>query len=970
MTSGVGWPAVGRAQGDRTAGAFDLFFQLGLPETRGAKWVTAHGPGVPMNFAMQQGRGAQLSGNAWLVREEPDGTVELVVEQSRRVRLQRGDRTARLAGKSSLPRVHITPAELDKDVDKFAASYSNKPSVEDGTESHGDDYRHEAAQRAHGSSLLFLAHLHRQGRTDFAAKLLPQVLVHAPSPDTILDQAISMLADGRLADASGDWVTRGDAAAFAKAIEQLTTAFSRGWKSREAALLLLERVRAPQPARGAEDAAAKKAAALLLALRSEQLRELPRGRNWLLPGTAGGASSSALAMAMMSGLDDLAVAPELAADEPLPPAASATPLSAFFAESRRAAAALAHLLDDHRLLRVVRTSSGFNRNFHFGQPSREEVLKSAYEALPRPYELGEIAASLLQPLLPDEVLNFTHQRELDPARVLAWIESIAKLTDEQLAWDYLRRAQNPHDTGFLGALSYLVEHGNPETLKKLEEVFADPAAWSGNADDTIVPLLTGYVKRLGSGAEAFGGKLKEAVKAAIEDEQREEGSLPESFSAERKKQAAQEAAARLKQIDQILKPRGLSELLAEIVAGDGEEAEALLGTLAPAVAQTPWPEAEAQLFQAAAKAKEPAMKHQLLTLIAQQARTAKSASPGALTAATAEALGTLLADDASADAEETEDDVSEGESGQTVAQRAASAFLWRRLSPAEQQAWQQLAQEAPQIANEWSKARARAVAKGEPPTPLPDAQKISAEQLGALVDKLAPLAPADVLKQFTSLVPDEQLALARHLAKLDQWPPALAAAHFTITTINGPAEARARFEALRGRRFDEATLGEISAIAVKAAQEGQGFLARLTPSGTLAGLALTCTAQEQTITPEQLKASGLPGLSGKPSPNALLACYLQGGTGEELHGRPAGYAQPVWKDADITAAWRAEHLKTDTAPAKPQPADELEETPFGGAGDRSGFEKRLRAILALDMKSRGPFSVMWLVSTVENDSDP
>ena len=49
--------------------ALDIFFQLGLPDTRGAKWMKAYGPGISHREMLP---GRNFSGNAWLVREEAE----------------------------------------------------------------------------------------------------------------------------------------------------------------------------------------------------------------------------------------------------------------------------------------------------------------------------------------------------------------------------------------------------------------------------------------------------------------------------------------------------------------------------------------------------------------------------------------------------------------------------------------------------------------------------------------------------------------------------------------------------------------------------------------------------------------------------------------------------------------------------------------------------------------------------------
>jgi hypothetical protein len=949
----------------------EVFFQLGLPDTRGAKWVTASGDGVPNERMIEDFNGGRPIGNAWLVREESDGSLELVVDQSQRLRARRGGRARGASHGGTLPEVSVEPADLDQDVSVLAAAMEKKGgSGELGFS--GGDYEQARRTQSAGRALLFLAHLQRQGRLEIVRKVLPHVLAQAPTPELALDAAVSLVANGRLANLSAEWVARGDAASFARKVEALAAEFSRGWKDRDAALLLAERVRTQAPAPGASEPEAKRAAALFLALKPDELRQLPQGQNWLLPGSSSRARSGGLDS---SGLPEIEGLPFVGVDEPepdVPPvestAAVSGSLAKFLAGKRAAAAALARLLDDHRLLRVLRRSDR-SSSFYYREQSREEFLQRAYAELPRPYELGELAATLLDPLLPEAVRSSSDDAR-KTERVLAWLKEIADLTDEQLAWDYLRRARRTYENDFRTSLSYLVERGGEDTLGKLQEVFLDPAVWQGGSGDLVLTLLEPFLKRLTGDSTAFREKLKAVYKSALEEEQREQaGNFGNSMDEEMKKQYASRFTAQLKQLDQVLKPRGLGDLLAEIAASSNqEEAEALLQLAMPALSKAPRAEAEAQLFQTAAKTKTPATRGQLLMMTMQlgprnRASRESSAPPKVPDdPATRAALQTLLSDEAPIEAEDFG-----GEAGRTMADRTAAALVWPRLTPPEMAAWTALFQSVPELAAASLKQHARALAAGQPPPPRPDASRVPAEEVKKLSGQLAALPAGEIFAARRAQKPDQQLALAEHLAKLPQWPPSLIAAHFTITDFQmSPGGSFPEFavEQWKGRRFDATARQELSETVEKIGREGRGLTATLSGEGPLSGLKLSIGPNKRTFAAEDTAQLGLPGLAGKPPIIALAALYLQ--------SDPAGpqmVAFPIWKDAALAQAWRAENLKPGAA-KKPAGSDDSDTGPFGQRNDPVAFEKRLQSILDLKPEARGPFRLTWFVSTVQKNTEP
>jgi hypothetical protein len=944
--------------------ALEGLFQLGLPDTRGAKWVTAYVGGWPQQPMLPNASGDRM-GNAWLLREEPGGTVELVVDQSRRLRARRREGDDGTKKSTALPIAHIQPADLEKDMATLAAAVA-KNGAPGGREYSEYDYRQARALQGVGQALLFLAHLQRQGRGEFVGRTLPGVLALAPAPEQAVDAAVSALASGRLAQLTDEWIARGDAQAFANGVEALAAQFSRGWKQRDAALLLAQRARTPVPSPHTGDPAAQKTAAFLFGLRPGELDQPAQRGNWLLPSIPGVKSEAGDAEAPDP-------APTSADVAPSSDSTVHDPLAPLLAGKRTAAAALARLLDDHRLLRVRRDTERSYSSYR-GGTSREDLVKQSYDELPRPSELGDLAAALLEPILPDTLRGISDGSRT--ARILAWLKDIEALSDDQLAWDYLRRARSTYEDDFRTSLDWLVQRGSGETVEQLREVFLDPAVWQGGSRDELLPLLPQYLKRLPGDTAPFREKLRVAFTKALDEERRENIPGLEGNEAMKKAEAGR-AAGELKKFDQVLKPRGLGELLAEIAdSGEVEEAEGLFQPAAQMLAKAPRGEAEAQLFQAAARAKLPAVKQRLLLMLTMQtnmqnlaagkaAREAAPEVPG--DAATRAALQALLDDETPG----PDDEFGMGAS-RTVAESTAMALVWPRLPPHESAAWTELFQALPALGTTTLKQHARALATGQPPPARPDASRVPPPEVQKLAANLAVRPAGEVFAALRACTPDQQLALARHFAALPQWPPALIAAALTINDVrSGAGEPIVGFaaEPWKGRRFDETVRAELTAELEKLAREGRSVRATLSAAGPWSGLTLSVVPNDQTFEPEQIAQSGFPGLAGKPPVIAAVTLYLLSGD-QQGDGIPVGYGFPIWKDAALTQAWRAEHLKPakDKKTAGPASAEAADEE--GQRNDPAPLETRLKAILAQTPEARGPFNLLWIVSIAAKTPNP
>lgn len=424
--------------------ALEKFFELGLPDAKGGKWVRVYLRESGQEPAMPGGYNARYSGSAWLLRDEK-GIVEVVTGDGRfvRGRKSKGD-VAETGDEGPLPALQIQPADIGQDMKAFTAALKNPLGGRYSRDS--EDTARQTARMA-GGSLLFLAQLQRQGRGDFVREALPQVLAIALSPEKAIDGAVTLLADAQLANLTRDWNGNGNAAAYAAGINALAAKFPRGWEHRDAAGLLATRVREQKHAALAAEPDAKLAAEFLLKLKAAQFEELPFGQNWFI--SSGGASASGGAtiedrVAMLG-----AGIPTLGDEEE----GSGKPMkrdgavSVFFAKKREAALALAKLLEDRRFVRFDhRAGRDYAYVSSSERKSREVILREQYNTLSRPYEIGELAWDILSPLLPDETRNEGQQKAATRAALaLAWVKSAVEKSDEELAWNYLRGANGTYD---------------------------------------------------------------------------------------------------------------------------------------------------------------------------------------------------------------------------------------------------------------------------------------------------------------------------------------------------------------------------------------------------------------------------------------------------------------------------------------------------------------------------------------------
>ena len=948
--------------------ALEKFFELGLPDAKGGKWVRANLRESGQEPAMPGGYNARYSGTAWLLRDEK-GIVEVVTGDGRfvRGRKSKGD-VAETVDEGPMPVLQIQPADIGQDMKAFTAALKNPLGGRYSRDS--EDTARQTARMA-GGSLLFLAQLQRQGHGDFVREAVPQVLAIAVSPEKAIDGAVTLLADAQLANLSRDWNGNGNVAAYAAGIDALAAKFPRGWEHRDAAGLLATRLREQKHAALAADPDAKQAAEFLLKLKPAQFGELPLGRNWFIS-SGGGRASGGTTMEDRIAMHEAEI--QMPGDDDGPPGKPmkhGSAVGVFFAKKREAALALAKLLDDRRFVRFDHRTGRDDTYYSSGErKSREVIIREQYSKLSRPYEIGELAWDILRPLLPDETRNEAQQKPATRAALaLAWVKSAAAKSDEELAWNYLRGANGTYDNVFRNGLRFLVDQGGPETLVQLREVFFDPGVWNGSSLGELIPHVERYVKRAPADA-AFADKLRAAVNAGLDAADAENHTqFSGSGMAEMKKQMAAQRAAQMKQLDRIFKPpQPLAGQLAEIVAMEETEALAALSAIGEMLAKKPLSEVEPPLFQAAAKAKSAPIKQQMIQIVMDAGMNGASGRADAKGVAmpplpgdaqTREAILTLLRD------EKPAQNAWNNTVDSTIADLTATILLWIHSEEAAQEQWQSFVTSVPHLATKWMRTHAIALASGKPLPPLPNAANIPADKAAALVRELGALAAKDVPAALEKRSPDEQLAIVAQLAKTPEWPASLAEAQFTVRTISGKSAGELRVGDWKGRRLDEKLIHDIETEVVRAAAAGKLHIASVSIDGSLSGVEISLNVSEGKSSVRQIEEMGLPGLSAKAAPIASVSIDIHwSGQDSDARDQWTGFAYPLWKDEAATRAWRDAHGKPKN---EPKQSDETD-APKNRANP-APFEAKLRELLSFKKEARGPFFVTISATAIGKDDE-
>lgn len=450
---------------DRLA-ALDVLFELGLPDTREATWVSYFAPG----YQSQAWPLRTMSGSAWSIESGTSDTRRIILLQA-----------ASLVVKS--PGSRPAPVDLAKDVSEFAQQI--KSFTRRSRQGPASTFALSSDGRTIGEALLFVAHLHRRNEPR-ADELLQQLINGSPSPEAALDSGITALAAAKCIELRETWLRGGSNEEYAAALEALSERLSRGWAHREAAGTLIEALRKPNPSGPAEP---DDLVAFLQSPEAARMADFLSATPWTLQ----------------------------EADTPGSRLQNAPPvLRKLLDNPQRSLARLLDLCRDRRLCRAPREAF---RMMNFQESSSSVVTNAtAWAQLERPLEIKEVASMLIAAAVPDDLAsNFRFRSEPDPAMV-EWANRMQCVSKEQMAWEILRGCDRAYGK-FPTTLAFLAKQGGPETLSQLAPVFAEPVIWQYSSS-AIFPALEIYSRRFTGDRDAFAAKVERALKEANAAEQR------------------------------------------------------------------------------------------------------------------------------------------------------------------------------------------------------------------------------------------------------------------------------------------------------------------------------------------------------------------------------------------------------------------------------------------------------------------
>lgn len=880
-------------QGDAEA-ALKILTELGVPDTRGATWVRARFADDPDESGnphqLPAVANARSNGNAWLIREAPDQTVELIVRQTQRVwakRIREDDDPEKAVAGTDLKPVIIDPADLPGDLTVIqAALEAFAKAAEDpggGPFASFELPRHPAAA---GQALLLLAHLQQQGRDEIVRRLLPQALLRGEAGEQEIDAAIHSLAAGRLEELSEQWMQTGNATAYAEGLVALATRFEHRWKGQSAARALAQRVREPAATLAGSDAAAIEAAALLMSLRPSDLPALPLGWNWVLPH------------------DPSRPRRDNRDSEPRGPwrnsweKTSGRPaVIGFFKKRDLSARALLPLLTDRRLLRLARPKNGLLEPEDAGG-------EEAVEKLPRPYEMRELVFDLLESLLPGRMLPTVPTRTMGAAEsaIRTWVPGLAGKSDEEMAWAVVEATREGWNYQADEMLAYLVQHGSPATLERLQGKLLDPATWAAHWPSGFSDTLKVFIARLGPAARELGPKLIEVVKTVGDRKLRAQKDDPLPFT---KLIEATEAehALRLRELAEVARQHSIPEMLAEYASAKPADRESLEAAMATALRVDGSGAGAAVIYRAAAVAPQK-QKEGLLTLI-RESRGGPIPAPAVNAAiftdtATRNALVALLHDETA---------VSEPglffPTDSTIGSWTAETVLPGQLSPEEKEQWEAMETVLP-VARRWGRGAALALVAGLPRPRPPDADLVPAEAANKLIDSWSDLAPAKIGAAFRELTDDQQLAVARALNRREAWPKPLVEAQLTLVHFQPGEDEAFPLAAWMGRRFDEKLRGEMLAELERQARHKHYYSLLVFAESPLSGLEIRLVEKPDALRSIYLMGARVGAMDSLPRANELIDSIIS------YSPHPADFrrcivARPLWIDEATSARWTEEN---------------------------------------------------------------
>ncbi len=244
--------------------AFERLIQLGLPDTKGATYVKLYLHGKRAQELETKGQlqreslGAPLKikGNAWLLPSTKEteaatqkGLSTFIYRTFEKLRVKkkapRGGLARLLLGKQKTSKGdgdavlgEWNEVDISIDVQKILSKIEKKSKDGKFFEASRWSYDHSNAQWC-ARVLVTACQIYRAGHHDEANHIADRIFSLAPEPIVVIDQVVNHLANTEYQLLADTFLKEKDWEAYQTGTKQLVDRFSRGWKSREGAELLL-----------------------------------------------------------------------------------------------------------------------------------------------------------------------------------------------------------------------------------------------------------------------------------------------------------------------------------------------------------------------------------------------------------------------------------------------------------------------------------------------------------------------------------------------------------------------------------------------------------------------------------------------------------------------------------------------------------------------------------------------------------
>jgi hypothetical protein len=574
LLAGFWSPSPAAAQAPDYSAGVKKLVELGLPDTRQAKYIKIEGSLGMWDLGYTRGSGPQLTGNAWLLETKTNGTGVVLLNQVRvteilpaklheqQTQARMEALAARLAADVPLDEEGLADVEFDEgDLELFAGlegprvgewkeadlkadlqgliTYLDKAAA-------GEEWELKSSAAIY---FLFAAHAHQRGHSAEANRIMALLFQKAGDSRQVLSAAMSQIADAEYAKVYQAFAKSGHWAEYLAAMEGLLGRFAKAWRNAP----VVERV-AGMVRKHLERKTAPPVAAAGLSEEDLRIADLLGRTNTVIPPYH----------EVFNGLSWLARATETVrprAKQPKTPG----PLDLIQQRGTRAIPLLIALLKDDWLVRTTGAAASFYSFPDFDDETPDDdALTQRLEHFARPLSRGEIARRILEPLV-------TEQREVD----------LTELENKPSAEDLAQRSRAWYDkhstTNRAELLRQLLAEGREEALGWLmsSQDAADRAAVESyllnpNKLAEHLPQVTQYAQQHGAAARPFVQKYVAELKKLPSLVPKQELMHAD---ARYLKQREEQARSALKNLEDMISDKTAEQMLQELVRAEKPWAE-------------------------------------------------------------------------------------------------------------------------------------------------------------------------------------------------------------------------------------------------------------------------------------------------------------------------------------------------------------------------------------------------------------